>query len=278
MASYQAQVKEAARYVRHYMSGAEIGVMTGTGLGESIRDLDVHAAIEYRDIPNFPVSTVQSHYGKLVAGELYGQRILAMQGRFHLYEGYSPAVVTFPIRVMQAMGVRTLVLSNAAGGINLDFLAGDIMLITDHINMTGENPLIGPNIDQLGIRFPDMLRVYDSDLIKTAEKTAQASGFSLKRGVYIGLKGPSLETPSETRFLRNIGGDAVGFSTVMEAIAGVHAGMRIIGLSTITNVNDPDQPEPATVEAIIDVARSAAPKHAQIIQSIASELSAHGTD
>ena len=277
MADYQAQVEEAARYLRSFISGAEIGVMTGTGLGDSIRDLEVVAAIDYHDIPHFPVSTVQSHYGKLVAGLLYGQRILAMQGRFHLYEGYAPAAVTFPIRVMQAMGVRTLVLSNAAGGINLDFSAGDIMLITDHINMTGENPLIGPNIDQWGIRFPDMNRVYDSDLMQIAEQTADANGFSLKTGVYIGLKGPSLETPSETRFLRNIGGDAVGFSTVMEAIAGVHAGMQIIGLSTITNVNDPDHPEPATVEAIIEVARSAAPRHAQIIQSIASEISTHAT-
>jgi purine-nucleoside phosphorylase len=275
MVDYQAPVEEAARYLRSFISGAEIGVMTGTGLGDSIRDLEVVAAIDYRDIPHFPVSTVQSHYGKLVAGLLYGQRILAMQGRFHLYEGYLPAAVTFPIRVMQALGVRTLILSNAAGGINLDFSAGDIMLITDHINMTGENPLIGPNIDQWGIRFPDMIRVYDPDLMQIAEQTADANGFSLKTGVYIGLKGPSLETPSETRFLRNIGGDAVGFSTVMEAIAGVHAGMRIIGLSTITNVNDPDHPEPATVEAIIEVARSAAPRHAQIIQSIASEISTH---
>lgn len=278
MSAYQAEVEEAARYLRSSISGAEIGVMTGTGLGESIRDLDVLAAIDYRDIPNFPVSTVESHYGKLVAGELYGQRILAMQGRFHLYEGYSAASVTFPIRVMQSMGVHTLVLSNAAGGINLDFSDGDIMLITDHINMTGENPLIGPNIDQWGFRFPDMIRVYDPELIQLSEKTAKEKGFSLQKGVYIGLKGPSLETPSETRFLRYIGGDAVGFSTVMEAIAGAHAGMRIIGLSTITNVNDPDQPEPATVEAIIEVAKNAAPRHAQIIQSIASELSAHGTD
>jgi len=277
MASYQAQVEQAARYLRPYISGAEIGIMTGTGLGESIRDLYVHAALEYRDIPNFPVSTVQSHYGKLVAGEIYGQRILAMQGRFHLYEGYSPAAVTFPIRVMQAMGVHTLVLSNAAGGINLDFSAGDIMLITDHINMTGENPLIGPNVDQWGVRFPDMIRTYDPDLMQIAEKTAQANGFLLQTGVYMGLKGPSLETPSETRFLRNSGGDAVGFSTVMEAITGMHAGMRIIGLSTITNVNDPDHPEPATVDAIIEVAKNAAPRHAQIIQSIAGELSAHAT-
>ena len=277
MASYQAQVEQAARYLRPYISGAEIGIMTGTGLGESIRDLYVHAALEYWDIPNFPVSTVQSHYGKLVAGEIYGQRILAMQGRFHLYEGYSPAAVTFPIRVMQAMGVHTLVLSNAAGGINLDFSAGDIMLITDHINMTGENPLIGPNVDQWGVRFPDMIRTYDPDLMQIAEKTAHANGFLLQTGVYMGLKGPSLETPSETRFLRNSGGDAVGFSTVMEAITGMHAGMRIIGLSTITNVNDPDHPEPATVDAIIEVAKNAAPRHAQIIQSIAGELSAHAT-
>ncbi|MBS3758420.1 MAG: purine-nucleoside phosphorylase, partial [Desulfobacterales bacterium] len=223
-------------------------------------------------IPHFPESTVQSHYGRLVAGTLGGQRAIAMQGRFHLYEGYAAATVVFPVRVMQAMGVHTLVLSNASGGINLNFTPGDIMLIQDHINLTGDNPLLGPNIDAWGIRFPDMTAVYDPILIQLSEKIAKSNGIPLQKGVYIGLKGPSLETPSETRFLREIGGDAVGFSTVMEAIAGVHAGMRILGLSTITNINDPDDPVPARVEAIIDVAGQAAPGHAQIIESIAHEL------
>ena len=277
MQTYQSQVDEAAAFLRQYMSSGSIGIMTGTGLGDSIQDLEVIAAVEYRNIPNFPVSTVQSHYGKLVVGKIYGQRVIAMQGRFHLYEGYSPLEVTFPIRVMQAMGVHTLVLSNAAGGINLEFSAGDIMLIADHINLTGENPLIGPNIDEWGSRFPDMTEVYDPGLIRIAEQCSELKGFSLQKGVYIGLNGPSLETRSETRFLRHIGGDAVGFSTVMEAIAGVHAGMKILGLSTITNINDPDHPETATVAAIIDVAEKAAPRHAQIIQSLARELADHET-
>lgn len=277
MEFYQKQVNEAAHYLGRYIDGADIGILTGTGLGDSIKDLEIKAEAEYRDIPNFPVSTVQSHYGKLVAGALNGRRIIAMQGRFHLYEGYSAFSVTFPIRVMQAMGVHILVLSNASGGINLNFTPGDIMLINDHINLTGENPLVGPNVDEWGIRFPDMIGVYDPGLMRVAEKASKSKGFSLQKGVYVGLKGPSLETPSETRFLRGIGGDAVGFSTVMEAIAGMHAGMRILGLSTITNINDPDNPVPAKVEAIIEVARQAAPRHAQIIQSIARELANYET-
>jgi len=269
MQSYQMQVQEAAQYLGRHVAAADIGILTGTGLGESIDALAVTTAFEYQEIPHFPVSTVQSHYGKLVAGVLHGQSVLAMQGRFHLYEGYGPLEVTFPIRVMQAMGVHTLILSNASGGINLDFTAGDIMMIADHINMTGENPLIGPNIDDWGPRFPDMLNVYDPGLMRIAEETARQQGFSLQKGNYVGLKGPCLETPAETRFFRQIGGSAVGFSTVMEAIAGAHAGMRILGLSTITNINDPDNPEPATVEGIIEVAGRAAPRHARIIESIA---------
>lgn len=269
--SYPDQVREAAEYIGRKAEKAEIGVIAGTGLGESLEALRVEAVFEYRDIPHFPVSTVQSHYGRLLAGELHGRRILAMQGRFHLYEGYCAKEVTFPIRVMQAMGVHTLVLVNAAGGINPVFRAGDIMLITDHINMTGQNPLLGPNVDQWGPRFPDMTGVYDRRLGQAAAEAAERDGFPLQRGVYVGLAGPSLETPAETRHLRQIGGDAVGFSTVMEAIAGVHAGFRILGLSTITNVNDPDRPEPASVEAIIGVAARAAPRHARIIEALARE-------
>jgi purine-nucleoside phosphorylase len=268
------RVEAAAAYLRRYVPAADIGIMTGTGLGESIADIAVEAAIEYRDIPHFPVSTVESHYGRLVAGKLHGRTIMAMQGRFHLYEGYSAREVAFPIRVMQATGVRILILINAAGGINLSFVPGDIMLIADHINLTGENPLLGPNVEAWGDRFPDMTGVYDKGLMQLSENAAEAEGFSLKRGVYMGLSGPSLETPAETRYLRRIGGDAVGFSTVMEAIAGVHAGMRILGLSTITNINDPDHPEPASVEAIIRVAGEAAPRHARIIEAVARELKA----
>ncbi len=277
MQSFQMRVQEAAQFLRRHIDAADIGVMTGTGLGDSINGLAVTAAFEYKEVPHFPVSTVQSHYGKLVAGELHGKRILAMQGRFHLYEGYSPLEVTFPVRVMQAMGVHTLILSNASGGINLDFSAGDIMMIKDHINLTGENPLAGPNVDAWGPRFPDMLHVYDPALMRITEKEAEKQGFSLQKGTYVGLKGPCLETPAETRFYRQIGGAAVGFSTVMEAIAGVHAGMRILGVSTITNINDPDHPEPATVEGIIEEAGRAAPRHARIIEAVAREAGVHGS-
>jgi len=272
MPSYQSQVEEAAAYLGRQAGRAEIGIMTGTGLGESIGGLAVKATVPYETIPHFPVSTVQSHYGRMVAGEIHGKSVLAMQGRFHLYEGYAAKAVAFPVRVMQAMGVRTLILSNAAGGINPGFAAGDIMMIADHINLTGDNPLAGPNVDAWGPRFPDMTAVYDTHLMETAERAGEASGFSLQRGVYVGLKGPSLETPSETRYLRQIGGDAVGLSTVMEAIAGAHAGMRVLGLSTITNINDPDRPEPASVDGIIAVAEQAAPRHARIIEAVAQEL------
>ena len=272
MPSYQSQVEEAAAYLGRQAGKADIGIMTGTGLGESIGCISVKATAAYETIPHFPVSTVQSHYGRMVAGDIHGQSVLAMQGRFHLYEGYSAKAVAFPIRVMQAMGVQTLILSNAAGGINPGFAAGDIMMIADHINLTGDNPLSGPNVDAWGPRFPDMTAVYDPALMQTAEKAGDAAGFPLQRGVYVGLKGPSLETPAETRYLRQIGGDAVGLSTVMEAIAGAHAGMRILGLSTITNINDPDRPEPASVDSIIAVAEQAAPTHARIIEAVAQEF------
>jgi purine-nucleoside phosphorylase len=191
-----------------------------------------------------------------------------MQGRFHLYEGYTPLEVTFPIRVMQQLGVKILIVSNAAGGLNPEFNPGDIMLITDHINLTGTNPLIGPNVDSWGIRFPDMTRAYDKTLIAAAERVAKAAGKSLQKGVYAGLTGPSLETPSEVKFLQTIGAEAVGFSTVQEVIAAVHSGMRVLGLSTITNVHNPDDPVPAAVEDIIEVARGATPLLETIMKGV----------
>ena len=245
-----------------------IGLMTGTGLGDSVKGMDVSDAIDFRDIPHFPVSTVQGHKGRLILGHMAGRPMMALQGRFHLYEGYAPAAVTFPIRVMQELGVKTLIVTNAAGGLNPDFSAGDIMIITDHINLTGANPLIGPNEDAWGVRFPDMSRVYDPVLADRARGAGIESGISLKEGVYTGLKGPSLETPSELRFLRTIGSDAVGLSTIQEVIAAVHAGMDILGFSTITNVADPDNPAPATLEEIIDVADKAAPKLEEVIRKV----------
>ena len=199
---------------------------------------------------------------------------MALQGRFHLYEGYSPAEVTFPIRVMQELGVRVLIVTNAAGGLNPEFAPGDIMLVNDHINLTGENPLIGPNEDRWGIRFPDMTRAYDPGLAELCRQSAAETEHPLRQGVYGGLKGPSLETPAEVRMLKTIGVDAVGFSTVQETIVAVHAKMKALALSTITNVNDPDRPVPATLEDIINVAATAAPKVGRIIAATVEKINA----
>jgi purine-nucleoside phosphorylase len=195
-----------------------------------------------------------------------------MQGRFHLYEGYSPSEVAYPIRLMQQLGVRILILSNAAGGLNPSFNPGDIMLISDHINLTLTNPLIGPNDDSLGERFPDMACTYDPELITIAEDTARAAGLNLQKGIYVGLKGPALETPAEVRFLKTIGAEAVGFSTVQEVIAAVHGGLRVMGMSIITNVHNPDNPVPASVEEIIAVAQKTAPSLETMLKGIANKI------
>ena len=254
------------------VGSCDIGFLTGTGLSGSTGSIEVETGFDYADIPDFPVSTVQGHNGKLLCGRLGGCRIMAMQGRFHLYEGYSPLEVTFPVRVMQAFGVKYLIVSNASGGINLDFTAGDIMIIRDHINLTGHNPLTGPNDDRWGIRFPDMTAVYDQTLSRSAAGIAAQKDIPVREGVYAGLCGPSLETPAETRYLRMIGADAVGFSTVMEVIAGVHAGMNILGLATVTNINNPDAPEKATVEEIIQVAEKAAGQVDTLVSGVAGQI------
>ena len=261
MNNLKRKAEEAAAFLRERAPFApKVGVLTGTGLGESAAGLDVAAAFDYAAIPHFPVPTVATHDGRLLLGKLAGCPLVLLQGRFHLYEGRSPAEVTFPVRVLQELGLRHLVITNAAGGLNPDFAAGDIMLIRDHINLTGENPLAGPNEARWGDRFPDMSAAYDRRLMAGAERAAAAAGILLRGGVYAGLKGPSLETPAEIRFLRIIGADAVGFSTVPEVIAAVHGGMGVLGFAVITNVHNPDRPEPASVEAIIATARQAAPR------------------
>lgn len=246
----------------------QVAVMAGTGLGDMAGALEVEAAVAYGDIPHFPASTVQSHAGRLICGSWAGEPVALLQGRLHLYEGYSPQAVTFPIRVLQALGVQTLVLTNASGGLNPAFNCGDIMMLADHINLTGANPLIGPNEDDWGPRFPDMTAAYHPDLRATAAAEARALGMNLQTGVYVGLKGPSLETPAEMRFLRTIGADAVGFSTVMETIAAVHGGMQVLAFATITNMCMPDAAQPADVDAIIAVAESAAPRLAALIGGV----------
>jgi purine-nucleoside phosphorylase len=249
-----------------------IGYLTGTGLGESAESMTVDTAIEYRNIPHFPVPTVQSHKGRLLIGRLVDCPLIVLQGRFHLYEGYSPTEVTYPVRLMQQLGVKTLILSNAAGGLNPSFSPGDIMLISDHINLTLTNPLIGPNDDRLGVRFPDMSCAYNPELISTAEDAARAAGLTLQKGIYAGLIGPALETPAEVEFLETIGAEAVGFSTVQEVIAAVHGGQRVMGLSVITNVHNPADPVPASVEEIIAVAQKAAPSLGTILRGVAGKI------
>jgi purine-nucleoside phosphorylase len=273
MLNLRKKVLESAKFIKSHLNKPPMAcLLTGTGLGESADSLNVSTSFEYKEIPNFPVSTVQSHRGRLIVGDIQGCAVIAMQGRFHLYEGYSPAEVTLPIRVMQELGVGTLILSNAAGGLNPGFNTGDIMLIRDHINLTGANPLVGPNDDHWGVRFPDMSNAYDVDLISIAEEIARSKDITLRNGVYAGLKGPSLETPAEIRFLKTIGADAVGLSTVQEVIAAVHAGMRVLGFSTITNVHDPEKPVVATVEEIIEVAKTATPILGKLTRKVVEKL------
>ena len=265
-----------AETTEHIMSRIKtpprLGLMTGTGLGDSAGFLNDPITFPYQTIPHFPISTAPSHAGNLQFGDSNGYPLMVMQGRFHLYEGYTPQEVTYPIRVMQALGVNILIITNAAGGLNPSFQAGDIMLISDHLNLTGSNPLVGPNDDEWGERFPDMSRVYDPDLAAIAHRTADDANLNLQSGVYAGLLGPSLETPAEIRYLQRIGADAVGLSSVHEAIVAVHAGIRILGLSIITNTHNPDNPAPAAVDEIIAVANSAAPTLEKLIQQILEQL------
>jgi len=270
-----AKVAAAAEHLRrHGVRTPEIGIFTGTGLEKSVQSVQVAAEFAYSELPHFPVSTVEGHPGRLLAGEISGRNVLVMQGRFHLYEGYRPEEVVFPVRVMQSLGIQTMIITNAAGGLNPHFHPGDIMIIDDHINLTGQNPLVGPNDDRWGTRFPDMSRAYDAALADLAEKNADRLGISIRRGVYAGLQGPSLETPAEVRFLKRIGADAVGFSTIQEAIAGVHARLRILALSTITNLSDPERPSPATLPDILAVARQAAPRVDALMRSVVEQF--HG--
>ena len=273
MQQYKKKVIETAEFLKAQFSHLpKIGLLTGTGLGEITSFLNVSQSFVYDDLPHFPISTVESHPGRLLVGDMQDISVMALQGRFHLYEGYSPAEVAFPIRVMQQLGIKFLILSNAAGGLNPEFHTGDIMVIRDHINLTGSNPLIGPNEDSWGVRFPDMTRAYDEKIGTLAKRTGEEAKINMQTGVYVGLKGPSLETPAEIRFLKTIGADAVGFSTTLEVIAGVHAGMAVLGLSTITNIHNPDDPSPSSVEEIIAVAQTTAPKLEVILRKVIAHV------
>ena len=267
------RVEACAQAVRaRFATPVHAAIILGTGLGGLAEQMDVQVAINYSDLPNFPLSTVESHSGRLLCGTLSGKTVVAMQGRFHRYEGYSLQQVTFPVRVLRALGAETLVVSNACGGMHPLWSAGDLMLIADHINLLGDNPLIGPNDETMGARFPDMSEAYDSGLRAIAREVALALGVTLREGVYAAVQGPNLETRAEYRFLRMAGADVVGMSTVPEVIVARHGGMRVLGLSIITDQCLPDALASATIEEIIKVARAAEPKLAAVVRGVLERL------
>jgi purine-nucleoside phosphorylase len=249
-----------------------VGIVLGTGLGGLVAEIDVEAEIPYERIPGFPLSTVESHAGRLLLGRLGRQPVVAMQGRFHRYEGYDLHQVTFPVRVMHALGARTLVVSNACGGLNPLWAPGDLVLLSDHINLLGDNPLVGPNDDRLGPRFPDLSDPYDSALRAVARKAALELGIVLREGVYVAVAGPNLETRAEYRMLRAIGADVVGMSTVPEVIVAAHQGLRVIGISIITDQCLPDALEPADISRIIATAARAEPQLTRLIATMVERL------
>jgi purine-nucleoside phosphorylase len=246
------QVEECARFVLDRLDlKPEWGIIMGTGQKLLAERLVDGGSLPYQDLPHFPRATSPSHQGRLRWGRLGERPVLVFQGRVHAYEGYPLSQVTMPVRLLAALGTRNLLITNAAGGLNPLFTGGDLMLIADHINLLGDNPLVGENVEDWGPRFPDLSRAYDRALMDLAEEVARREGLTLRKGVYVAVKGPSLETPAETRFLRSIGADAVGMSTVAEAIAAVHAGLRILGISIISNVNLPDVMAPITIEEVV---------------------------
>ncbi len=250
----------------------EVAIILGTGLGNLTNRIQKEAAVPYESIPFFPRSTVVSHTGRLIFGILGEKPVVVMDGRFHYYEGYSLEQVTFPIRVLKQLGAKVLVISNAAGGINLKYHRGDIVLISDHLNLMGVNPLVGANDERFGVRFPDMCAPYSEELMKLAEQVAHEKNISLARGVYAGVQGPNLETRAEYRMLKTLGADLVGMSTVPEVIVGVHAGFQILGLSVVSDICDPDHLAPVNIEEIIKVANQAGPKLDLFVQSLVQKL------
>ncbi len=250
----------------------DVALILGTGLGGLAQEIDGNAVIGYEDIPGFPLSTVETHAGRLLFGELGGEKIVAMQGRFHLYEGYSMQQITFPVRIMRALGARSLIVSNACGGMHPLWSAGDLVLISDHINLLGDNPLIGMNNDSLGPRFPDMSAPYDPELRSIAREVARDLKLTLREGVYVALTGPSLETAAEYRFLRTIGADVVGMSTVPEVIVAVHGGMKTLGVSIITDECVPDALDPADIDKIIATAQRAEPDLTRLVTGVLQRM------
>ncbi len=266
-------IQQSVQDIRgHYQGAPKIGIILGTGLGALAAQVDVEFSMPYEDIANFPVSTVESHKGRLLFGTLAGVPVVVMQGRFHQYEGYSLQQITLPVRVFKVLGVETLIVSNACGGMNPLYRRGDIMLIDDHINLLGDNPLVGPNIDELGPRFPDMSEPYSQELLRLAEGTALELGIKVHRGVYVAVTGPNLETRAEYRFLRTIGADVVGMSTVPECIVARHMGMSVLGISIITDECFPDSLQPVSLEHVLEAAAIAEPKMTNLVNHIVSKI------
>lgn len=263
------QIEEAAAAIRErWTETPKVGIILGTGLGGFAEQVEDVVAIDYEDIPSFPRSTAVSHRGRLVCGKLEGVPIVAMEGRIHQYEGYPLQQITLPVRVMKALGAETLIVTHAVGGMNPLYQAGDVMIIDDHINLMGDNPLVGINDDRLGVRFPDMSAPYTPELIEVGQEIARRENFVAHRGVMVAVTGPCLETRAEYRFLRAIGADVVGMSTVPEVIVAVHSELRVFGLSVITDMCLPDSLKPAVVEEIIAVANSAEPKLRALVTGI----------
>ena len=260
-----------AEIKRHWDKIPHAGVILGTGLGSLVKEIEVEVTIDYSDIPHFPSSTAISHAGRLVCGTLAGLPIVAMEGRMHMYEGYPLKMITLPVRVMKALGAELLVVSNACGGMNPNYRCGDIMIIEDHINLMGDNPLIGINDDRLGPRFPDMCEPYQQSLVDRALAIARKEDIVAHKGVFVAVAGPNLETRAEYRFLRTIGADVVGMSTVPEVIVAVHCGLRVVGFSIITDMCLPDALKPANVEEIIAVANGAEPHLTTLVKGVLAE-------
>jgi len=273
MTDLKKRILEARRYVRSESSlRPDVAIILGTGLGGLAREIRRAVRIPYADIPHFPVSSVIGHSGQLVLGQLSGKKVVAMNGRVHFYEGYSMGEVTFPLRVMKSLGARTLIVSNAVGGMNPFYDRGDIVIIADHINLMGENPLIGPNDESIGVRFPDMSEPYAEKLIELAEKAAIDLRIKVHRGVFIGVAGPNFETKAEYRFLKGIGADTVGMSTVPEVLVARHMSMNVLGLSVVTDMCLPDALKPANHLVVAKAAARAEPKLTKIVKEVLHRL------
>ncbi len=267
------KIKEAAAFIRKELGlQPEIGLILGSGLGVLADMIEEATVVAYETIPHFPVSTVEGHAGELVAGKVRGKTILIMKGRFHAYEGYGAETVSFPVRVMKELGIHTLIVTNAAGGINTSYQVGDIMVIGDHLNMTSRNPLMGPNDDALGVRFPDMSEAYSRKLRKLAHEVAAKQNFSLREGVYVGLLGPSYETPAEIRMLRTLGADAVGMSTVPEVIVARHSGIEVLGFSCISNMAAGILDQPLSHAEVMETTERVKPRFLKLVLGIIEAL------